>query len=267
MFQQKIVRRKLTATFNGFSAKNAALLCLCFLFSAALCPRLMAQNVVNDLLAGKLIDPKVGQWVWYDLKDKEGNPICGVRQAIVGQEKVGGKQGFWVEFEIVPKAGYRSVYKVLVTGPASDPRNVKRVIHKQGLDPVQEIEITPDSSSARDTTRAKRKSLGMEPVETGSGIMRAEHLEVVQEDRSLHIWVNEEIKPSSIVRLKTEEGEMVLRSYGAGGTFGESTLDSLAAPQVQVQTSVQEKGDSKPEEASTEPSPTQTQNMDEEKKQ
>lgn len=258
-----MVKHNLYTTFNRLSGRNAAHFCVCFLLWAAFSPQGIAQNVVNDLLAGKLIDPKVGQWVWYDLKDKEGQPLCGVRQAVVGQEKVSGKQGFWVEFEIVPKAGYTSVYKVLVTGPASDPRNVKRVIHKQGLDPVQEIEITPEAASSRDTSRAKRKSLGMEPVETGSGIMQAEHLEVVQEDRSLHIWVNEEVKPSSIVRLKTEEGEMVLRSYGFGGTFGKSTLDTLSTPQVQVQTSVQ--GQS--ENSSTEPSSTQPQNTNDEKKQ
>ncbi len=197
-----------------------------------------AQNVINDLLSGKLNDPKVGQWVWYILKDKDGQVICSVRQAIVGEEKVGSKQGHWVEFEIVPNVGYKSVYKLLVVGPASDPRNVKRLIHKLGLDPIQEIEVTPDMLASSETGRAKRKSLGMDTVETGSGLIRGEHLEVTQGDRTIHLWVSPEIKPSGIIKLQTDEGEMVLRNYGVDGEYGRSALDESRNPEVQVKTSV-----------------------------
>lgn len=203
-----------------------------------ICLTAAGQTAVNDLLAGKLIDPRVGQWVWYTVTDSDGKARYAVRQAVVGEERVGTRTGHWIEFEIVPDAGYKSVYKVLVTGPASDPRNIRRVIHKQGLDPVVETDVESQESTKTSGSRPRRKSLGLEMVNTGSGPIQAEHLEVVQDDRTVHLWVNEAVKPTGIVRLKTDDGEMVLRNYGVGGEYAVSALDAAARPQIQVQTSV-----------------------------
>ena len=187
-----------------------------------------AQNVVNDLLGGDLVDPKVGQWLWYELRDAQGHKQFALRQAVVGEEKVGRKKGYWVEFQVVPEVGYETVYKVLLTGPASDPRNIHKVLYKRGLQPVQEL--APGDGEDGGAPRPKRTSHGAEDVLTGSGVLRAEHIEITQDGETIRLWVNDDVKPSGIVKLRTSEGEMLLRSQGLGGYYAESALERAKAP-------------------------------------
>jgi len=186
-----------------------------------------AQGFVGDLLSGKLVKPKVGQWVWYDLTDNVRGKHYVLRQAIVGKERVGRKTGYWVEFEVVPEVGYRLIYKMLLTGPASDPDNIHRVLRKDGPEPVEEVAI--EHRKEPKPERPKRESKGMEEVETLSGPIRAEHYEVTKGSRTLDVWVNEDIKPSGIVRMRSREGEMLLRTHGFGGESAKSAIDAALA--------------------------------------
>lgn len=190
-----------------------------------------AQGVVGDLLAGKLVAPKVGQWAWYDVLAKDGSKQYVLRQAIVGQEKVGRKDGFWVEFEVVPEVGYRSVYKLLLTGPASEPENVHRVIEQSGIDPPRELPI-PEQTGAPPAPRPKRTSLGADTVKTLDGVVRAEHYEIIDGEKSTHLWINERIYPMGIVRLESDSGVMVLRNHGIGGQYAKSVITSPTAPRT-----------------------------------
>ncbi len=183
----------------------------------------MAQGVVGDLLAGKLVDPQVGQWAWYDLSSGRGNKKFVVRQAIVGEEKVGRKTGYWVEIEVVPEVGYRVIYKMLLTGPASDPRNIVRVIEKTGAEPAVELEVDPDASG-EEAPKPERKPAGQENVATMNGVVSAEHYEVAQNGQTMHLWINESIKPTGIVKLESLDGRMVLRNYGEGGEYAKSVI-------------------------------------------
>lgn len=184
-----------------------------------------AQGSVGDLLAGRLVKPKVGQWAWYDLTDNTTGGRYAVRQAIVAKEKVNRKTGYWVELEVVPSVGYIAVYKMLLTGPASDPKNIHRVIAKIGPEPVQDIPPERDPQEAASEDKPQRKSLGMENVTTLSGAIRAEHYRVVQDGREIDLWVNERVPPTGIVRLRSPDGEMLLRNYGLGGEHAQSLID------------------------------------------
>jgi hypothetical protein len=182
------------------------------------------QGGVEELLAGKLVKPEVGQWSWYTLSDVKSGRTYLLRQAVVGKEKVGMKTAHWVEFEVVPRVGFKTVYKMLMTGPATNPKNIHRAILKSGEDPAVELPVPKDAKPA---PRAKRKSLGKEPVQTGMGIVEAEHFEVRSpsgDGPPKEIWVSERIHPSGIVRLLSPNGEMSLRSHGTGGEYGESVI-------------------------------------------
>jgi hypothetical protein len=197
----------------------------------AACGSAAAQNVVGDLLGGKLIDPKVGQWIWYRVSDSEGEATFWIRQAVVGEETIDRDKGLWVEYEFVPEVGYRTIYKVFLAGPATDPDSIKRILVKQGPEPVQEMDVDPADFEAEDEGRPSRESKGMEEVQTDSGVIRAEHLEVVEAGRTIHLWVNEKVKPSGLVRMTTPDGEMLLSRFGRGGEYGESVIDRQAASQ------------------------------------
>lgn len=206
-----------------------------FLLFALVClvPVTHAQGLVNDLLAGKLVKPEVGQWAWYNLTAAKGGKKYVIRQAIVGEEKVDRKQGYWVEFEIIPEVGFKMVYKMLLTGPASDPENIHRVIEKSGVDPAREV--TVDSSTEGDIDDgSKRRSLGLENISTLDGIIRAEHYEVTKGDQQIHVWINEKVHPTGIVRIRSLDGEMVLRNHGEGGESAQSVITEQPLPPAPV---------------------------------
>jgi hypothetical protein len=182
-----------------------------------------AQDAVGDLLAGNLIKPKVGIWAWYDVQDTESGSKYVLRQAVVGKERVGRKTAWWVEFEIVPEVGYRSVYKMLVSGPAGDPRNVHAIVRKLGPGPVERVEFSSDPEAMKQE-KEDRKKVGKEPVRTLSGDIEATHYLITRDGRRVDLWTNKDIRPSGIVRMHSDEGEMILRNYGEGGKAGQSLI-------------------------------------------
>jgi len=227
----------------------------------AACLPVRAQGVVGDLLAGKLVDPKVGQWAWYDLNSGRDSKKFVVRQAVVGEEKVARKTGYWVEFEIVPEVGYRVIYKMLLTGPASDPRNIVRVIEKTGPEPAVELDVAAGSEAESDSKSKSAKELvGEEEIATLDGVIRAEHYKVQQDNQTMDLWINDDIKPTGIVKLESVDGRMMLRNHGVGGEFAKTVIQETpisadeaaqrratqqpAAPEVETRTNVGNGSDS-----------------------
>ena len=188
------------------------------------------QGVIGDVLSGKLVKPKVGQWVWYELTDAATGRRFSLRQAIVDKEKVKRKTGYWVEMEIIPQLGYRSVYKLLLTGPAGDPEHVHRVIVREGRQPPREIPLPENPQDSPPTPEPERRPLGKEEVETGKGPIEAEHIEIVDGDKTSEVWVNDDVRPMGIVRMQSADGELVLRDYGEGGENARSVMDDDPGP-------------------------------------
>lgn len=193
------------------------------LMLASLSAAAFGQSVAGDLLAGKLVDPKVGQWAWYDVLNQANKATYAIRMAVVGEEKVASKPGYWLEIEVVPAAGYKTISKMLLTGPASDTRNVHKIILKDGPEPAQNVDVPRDAKSDAPNP-GKRKSLGMENITTKSGPVRAEHVSLQQGERAIEMWMSEEIKPCGIVRVTSPEGELILRNHGLGGPDAKSVI-------------------------------------------
>lgn len=191
-----------------------------------------AQGLAGDLLGGALVNPRVGQWAWYDLTDKVSGRNLAVRQAIVGEERTRGGTGYWLEIEVVPETGYKTIIKALVVGPAKKPGTVKRLLFKSGFDPVVEAEIPEDEERPEDAAKEKRESIGFEEIETGSGAIRAERIRVVQGDVERTVWLSDDVPPTGIVRLQSPNGEWRLRNFGSGGRFGESIIDKAPTAEV-----------------------------------
>ncbi len=183
----------------------------------------VAQDIVGDMLSGKLVNPQVGQWAWYDVRGPKTN--YALRQAVVGEESVDGKQAFWVEFEVVPESGYAAIYKMLLSGPASDSKNVHKILLRQGPGKPQDIPIATGKDD--DTpSKSRRKKVGDESVETPNGPVETMHYTYGSGDKRVDIWVNEKVLPSGLVQLKNAEGQMLLRSYGNGGENAQSAIES-----------------------------------------
>lgn len=184
-----------------------------------------AQGALSEILAGKLIDPQVGQWALYDLFDENGRVVVGLRQAIVAEEMVGRKQGYWVELELIPKQGLRTVYRMLLTGPANNPKNVHEIWSKSELEEPVQLELNKEMlKELAGGKKPKRKKAGRETIETEGGPIEAMHYSYVTGENEVSLWHNEAALPTGLVKFSSKNGEVLLRSYGAGGQFGMSAM-------------------------------------------
>lgn len=228
--------------------------------SIMLCGSAFAQSAASDVLSGKLVRPEKGVWAWYDLKESSSEKEFLVRIAVVDEEKVGSKAGFWLEMEVVPLVGYRSVYKMLVTGPADNPDNVHRLIQRDGTAPPQEVSLEkadkPKGKQKKDESRKSQRSLvGKEQVETQDGQIEAEHY-ILQGDEKADIWLNDEVRPMGVVRMVSSSGVLSLRNYGKGGENARSVMDekvptepNVDEPEVKVEVRVEKPESTSPAEA------------------
>lgn len=186
-----------------------------------------AQGMMSDVMSGKLVNPQVGAFAWYNLNDVSTGKTYFLRQAIVGTERVKRKEAYWLETELIPKVGYPSIYKMLLTGPASNPRNVHRLLVREGTGVVQEVSLDANGD-APEAEEAPRTLAGTETIALPSGSIEAEHYIIGDGDEKTELWVSEAVPPLGVVRMKTAQGELSLQRYGVGGKDGESALPGPA---------------------------------------
>lgn len=187
----------------------------------------IAQGVLSEVMSGALINPEVGVYAWYTLKDIATDTRLFMRQAIVGKKEVEGKTGYYLETEIIPEIGFSIIYKLLLTGPATVPGNVHEIIVKEGVSPVETLPVTLLSSEETKSADSQRESLGMETVKMESGEIQAEHFRITEGDHITDVWINDDIRPMGIVKMVSPEGELLLNRNGKGGVDAESALNRL----------------------------------------
>jgi hypothetical protein len=186
-----------------------------------------AQGLMGDVLNGALVAPTPGAFAWYRLTDRASGANYFLRQAVTGKQKVSGKTGWWLETELVPPVGYPVVYKMLLTGPASDAKNVHEIIARRGDAPVEHIKVDEVPATEGLGADQPRVSRGKTKLTTLNGEIEAEHFVIGPEDqpdRQVEVWINESLPPMGIVRMTSPEGELVLQRHGVGGKDGESVL-------------------------------------------
>ena len=154
-------------------------------------PCAWTQGALGDFLAGDLVKPEVGQWAWYDIAEKASGLTYSVRQAIVGTEKVGKKTGWWFEMEVVPPVGFAQVYRMLLTGPASDPKNIHKMVVEDGKAPPREIPVDADTAEKGPMQTAEKTLVGTEAVKYLKGSIEAEHYVFDTPDGKVDVWINE----------------------------------------------------------------------------
>lgn len=237
---------------------------LCLALFAVVAVRAGAQGILGDVFAGKLINPEPGAWAWYELTDKATGTKFFLRQAIVGAEKVKKKDGFWVETELVPQEGFSAIYKMLLTGPASEPKNVHQLIIKEGQNPPESVPVPEEGYAGGEGTRTL---VGTETIRTSDGQeIEAEHYTLGEGATEAHVWLNDAVRPLGIVKMTSAEGDLVLQRSGVGGKDGESVINSYleevntkrkGADEVKVEVRVNgKKRDTRPAPAAEVPAPS-----------
>jgi hypothetical protein len=188
-----------------------------------------AQDMITDVFSGKLINPETGVFAWYDLIDADTGRTYFLRQAIVGEEKVKRKTGWWVETEVMPEAGFPAVYKMLLTGPASDPENIHKLIVKEGQQPPRVVPVPEPEKGGKKKKKPARESLGTETIQLFQGEIQAEHVVLKEDGEKTELWLNNAVRPMGIVRMVTGDGELNLKRYGKGGEDARSAIPVPAA--------------------------------------
>jgi hypothetical protein len=179
-----------------------------------------AQGVISQLLSGQMVNPRVGVWAWYELTDAATGEKYFLRQAIVGEERDGRKVGQWLEVQVRPQVGFPTTYKMLLTGPASDPANIKRIYYQSGNDPIQRIE--PESLEPQETPEnTQPEPVNQQTIETPNGPIVCNYYKLPD---GTEFWLSDAVPPMGIVRLKSPEGELRLERFGEGGPDAATAL-------------------------------------------
>lgn len=197
-----------------------------------------AQGMMSDLMSGKLVNPKVGAFAWYTLHDTTTQREFFLRQAIVGEEKWKRKTAYWLETELVPKVGFPSVYKMLLTGPASEPDNVHRLLVREGDGVVQEVKLEQGERGGGDES-LPRELLGTETLSLPGGDVECEHFRIGEGDSATEVWVSDDVAPMGLVRMRTPQGELSLQRYGEGGKDGASAIPTQTAESDDKDTAIE----------------------------
>lgn len=184
-----------------------------------------AQGLLSDIMSGALVKPEVGVYAWYEVKDLESGKKLYMRQAIVGQKEVKEKTGYYLETEVVPEIGFPIVYKMLLTGPASSVENVHEIMVREGGNPPETLPLEVLEGTQEASSNSTRTSTGMEKLATPAGDMEAEHFVLDSGGEKTEVWINEEIRPTGLVKMISPDGELLLMRHGSGGTDAESALD------------------------------------------
>ncbi len=219
--------------------------------SGTLGSQAFSQEILGDVLSGKLVNPEVGVYAWYTLEDKTEERLFFLRQAIVGEERVRLRRGYWVETEIIPQVGYPAIYKMLLTGPASDPGNVHKIMFKEGMQEVQEIDVASTQDESDDKATTNRTLVGTELLDLSDETIETERYILEKDGQKTELWINDKVRPLGIIKLVTPDGELKLLRYGKGGVDGQSAFDradALTQPEdinrtdIRVHTEVEDSG-------------------------
>lgn len=211
-----------------------------------------AQGVIAQLMSGQLVNPRVGVWAWYELTDAATGDKYFLRQAIVGEERDGKKTGLWLEVQVRPQIGFPTTYKMLLTGPASDPSNVKRIYYQDGDEPIQRIEpqnLEPQKPLA-DTMP---EPVNQQTIETPNGPIVCNYYKLPD---GTEFWLSDAVPPMGLVRLKSPEGELKLERFGEGGPDAATALPTEEDQQGKPDSEKQEGAPAASEENAEEPRPT-----------
>lgn len=238
----------LKKTNKFFSYNKIFYIQLFFVF--ILSPKIIiAQGFIEDLFRGKMLSSEPGVWAIYEITDKTTKTHILLRQAITGTEKTDeNTTALWLESEIIPTEGFPSVYRFLISYDKNGKEKIHKIIVREGANPPQNIdsETMPDNTE----TTSKKKLIGEEDVEFKNGKIKAKYYRIDEDNTTKEIWLNDEVKPLGIVKLSTNDGEMVLVKYGKGGEESKSAIDlpvkkdtqqTLTKPHVDVSTTEPQK--------------------------
>jgi hypothetical protein len=159
---------------------------------------------------------RVGQWVRYDVTSRGRSWL--VEYALVGKERNGGSQLFWLEARRFDSGDSLFVKCLVPTGLDGPAEQV--LVGGTGLKCRLSVEGTslPWSAAGSPTSTGKRQRPALvEELETPAGRFSSKKYGCPYGE----IWLNPRVPVFGIVRSKSDDLEMLLVAYGLKGATSE----------------------------------------------
>ena len=213
MLEQAGLRRRFYARFAR-KAATAAALALAFGLAAP------AQEIGGPPPAGPpelpgAFKPVVGSGAQYELStEKEKNMRCAY--VVVGKEKVGGDEGYWLEmrFEVGEEGSMLMKQLIVAHG---DKTTIKRMLFQAPGQPPMEMPVgvmaavmKQDREGAAEKEPVLGKKLGTETVTVPAGTFLCQHYRAQSEKGTMDVWVSPKVSPYGMVKMVSQEMTMTL---------------------------------------------------------
>jgi hypothetical protein len=155
--------------------------------------------------------PKVGSGAVYEYNDQQQGKMI-LEIALVGEEKVGGKDAHWLEMRMNhPEEGRFIIKNLVATDP--DRKVVLRMIFQTDDEPPMEMSVQMQqmgggASPVPKDIRESAELVGTEEVTTPAGTFTCEHYRM--KDDSVDVWISSKVAPYGIVKMTSKDSSMTL---------------------------------------------------------
>ncbi|MCS4540839.1 MAG: hypothetical protein HY929_00725 [Euryarchaeota archaeon] len=168
---------------------------------------------------------KVGQWVQYNVKDREGKEST-MKYSIVGSEVIEGKTYFWYEMKVETAQG-KSILKYLFSPDLSE---IKRVVVKSGDQPAVEMpasffgQYKKSAQTAPSQSTVETGKVGTEVINVPAGTFTCIHYRTTTDSTTFDSWISGKVPIIAMVKSAGSDGfTMGLIEYGTTGAQTEIT--------------------------------------------
>lgn len=146
-------------------------------------------------------NPVIGQGAVYSRTTADGQTTQ-QQIAIVGQETVNGKTGYWLELAMDnPRAGGTVLTKVLLVKDMDGVQTVRVIVQPPGRGPM-EMPMRQQPPEPADLTK-QSQDLGSETITVPAGTFTCEHLKTPDGDDE---WVSTKVTPWGMVKRMGKDG-------------------------------------------------------------
>jgi hypothetical protein len=154
-------------------------------------------------------NPTIGAGALYEMQSQQGG-TSQMQIAIVGQETVNGKTGYWLEMTMDnPRAGGTMYAKYLYIVDAGNMQILRMVIQPPGRSPI-EMPVSMGSRQpppvAADISK-QGQDLGSETITVPAGTFATEHYKTGD---GADVWVSPKVSPWGLVKMTSPNSNMTL---------------------------------------------------------
>lgn len=152
-------------------------------------------------------NPVPGAGARYETRDEHGSGAFSV--AVVGETKVNGKPGYWVETRVEKGDEAGLILKQLIVREQGRPHTLRLIIQRPGQTPEEEAlehsPATPSSTEPKESsTSGIKESLGRADITTPAGKFVCRHYRVQLGSAPGDLWISSRVTPYGLVKLTSE---------------------------------------------------------------